>query len=229
MTPDREAEEAFCHFSPSFSPRCIYTSSPFLLPSDQQVCPQPHRTFSLALFSPSVYLSGHLSRSVRLTESLLLPVLLSSLDSKRARSSVLLFLVFVLFLSFFLPSRTSSLFLLPMALFCPSCHNMLLVRQEISMQFHCRTCPYIFNIKEKLTRKMLLTPKKADEPLNEEENMNLGAKAPGKENDENPLIFPLVLFIPSLSRSLRLSFSLSLLYSLFPLRVPPSLVRSFHS
>ncbi|PHJ23765.1 dna-directed rna polymerase iii rpc11 [Cystoisospora suis] len=66
-----------------------------------------------------------------------------------------------------------------MALFCPSCHNMLLVRQEMtSMQFHCRTCPYIYSIREKLTRKMFLNPKKADEPLNEEENMNLGAKAP---------------------------------------------------
>ncbi|RQX72587.1 DNA-directed RNA polymerase III RPC11, partial [Toxoplasma gondii CAST] len=69
-----------------------------------------------------------------------------------------------------------------MALFCPTCHNMLLVRQEVTMQFHCRTCPYVFNIKEKLTRKMPLTPKKADEPLDESQEAARGAKAPGKHN-----------------------------------------------
>ncbi|CBZ55158.1 hypothetical protein NCLIV_055830 [Neospora caninum Liverpool] len=65
-----------------------------------------------------------------------------------------------------------------MALFCPTCHNMLLVRQEVTMQFHCQTCPYVFNIKEKLTRKLPLTPKKADEPLDEHQEASRGAKAP---------------------------------------------------
>lgn len=64
-----------------------------------------------------------------------------------------------------------------MALFCPTCHNMLLVRNELQMQFHCRTCPYVFGIAERVTRKTWLTPKKADEPLTEE-NQAQGAKAP---------------------------------------------------
>jgi DNA-directed RNA polymerase III subunit RPC11 len=59
-----------------------------------------------------------------------------------------------------------------MALFCPTCHNLLLVRDNPSLQFYCTTCPYILPITEKVTRKMTLKVKPLPEPIsstNEEE------------------------------------------------------------
>eukprot|EP00921_Rhytidocystis_pertsovi_P011992 GHVQ01019414.1.p1 GENE.GHVQ01019414.1~~GHVQ01019414.1.p1 ORF type:complete len:106 (-),score=7.95 GHVQ01019414.1:36-353(-) len=40
-----------------------------------------------------------------------------------------------------------------MVLNCPSCHNMLLVRSHLAVQFHCRTCPYVLNIQDKVVHK----------------------------------------------------------------------------
>lgn len=66
-----------------------------------------------------------------------------------------------------------------MALFCPTCHNMLLLRRDEQMEFYCRTCPYIYAIKQKVARKIILTPKKIDEPLSDN-LQETGAKIPGR-------------------------------------------------
>ncbi|EFA81344.1 RNA polymerase III subunit [Heterostelium album PN500] len=45
-------------------------------------------------------------------------------------------------------------------LFCPSCANMLLVEKgEPNTRFYCPTCPYIFNIQNKVVTKVPLIRK----------------------------------------------------------------------
>eukprot|EP01068_Selenidium_serpulae_P003420 Selendium_serpulae@DN304_c0_g1_i3.p1 len=64
-----------------------------------------------------------------------------------------------------------------MALFCPTCSNMLLIRENIGMQqLYCRTCPYMFRIREKVTRKQVLTQRKPEAPITDEQELE-GAKA----------------------------------------------------
>jgi len=63
-----------------------------------------------------------------------------------------------------------------MALFCPTCHNMLPIRDSMGLQFYCRTCPFVSRITEKVTRKTILKGlKKVEDPLSRE-NRNTGAK-----------------------------------------------------
>ncbi|CDJ41037.1 DNA-directed RNA polymerase III subunit, putative [Eimeria tenella] len=64
-----------------------------------------------------------------------------------------------------------------MALFCPTCHNMLLLRRDAEMEFYCRTCPYIYAIKKKVARKIILSPKKVDEPIGDD-LQETGARIP---------------------------------------------------
>ncbi|KAH0475139.1 MAG: hypothetical protein KVP17_002146 [Porospora cf. gigantea B] len=46
-----------------------------------------------------------------------------------------------------------------MVLFCPSCHNMLVLKeaQNAAMQFSCLTCPYVKELTEKVVRKYQLS------------------------------------------------------------------------
>ena len=51
-------------------------------------------------------------------------------------------------------------------LFCPTCSNILLIEKTISdFRFYCKTCPYIYQVKEKLTVKMNLERKEVDDIL----------------------------------------------------------------
>eukprot|EP00771_Trimastix_marina_P003630 gnl/Trimastix_PCT/4933.p3 GENE.gnl/Trimastix_PCT/4933~~gnl/Trimastix_PCT/4933.p3 ORF type:complete len:108 (+),score=24.79 gnl/Trimastix_PCT/4933:33-356(+) len=44
--------------------------------------------------------------------------------------------------------------------FCPTCANLLLVDpQGDTTRFYCQTCPYIFNIRSKVTRSLPLVHK----------------------------------------------------------------------
>lgn len=41
--------------------------------------------------------------------------------------------------------------------FCPTCANVLLIEDGSSgLRFFCQTCPYIFNITSKVTKKLVL-------------------------------------------------------------------------
>uniref|UniRef100_A0A0G4I9C6 DNA-directed RNA polymerase subunit n=1 Tax=Chromera velia CCMP2878 TaxID=1169474 RepID=A0A0G4I9C6_9ALVE len=53
-----------------------------------------------------------------------------------------------------------------MAVFCPTCANILLVdRSNEQLRFFCRTCPYIFKVEKKVTSKTVMETKKADDVL----------------------------------------------------------------
>eukprot|EP00386_Alphamonas_edax_P010217 GDKI01033176.1.p2 GENE.GDKI01033176.1~~GDKI01033176.1.p2 ORF type:complete len:116 (-),score=19.84 GDKI01033176.1:212-535(-) len=53
-----------------------------------------------------------------------------------------------------------------MALFCPSDGTLLLVENVGgNVRFFCKTCPYIFKLQEKATRKVPLERKKVDDVL----------------------------------------------------------------
>ncbi|GAM25119.1 hypothetical protein SAMD00019534_082940, partial [Acytostelium subglobosum LB1] len=48
-------------------------------------------------------------------------------------------------------------------LFCPSCANMLLVENgDMGVRFYCPTCPYIFNINNKVVSKVPLRRKQIE-------------------------------------------------------------------
>ncbi|CEM08106.1 unnamed protein product [Vitrella brassicaformis CCMP3155] len=58
-----------------------------------------------------------------------------------------------------------------MALFCPTCANILLVDQQhlgSNLRFYCRSCPYVFRITEKVTRKTTFEQRKRDEVFGKE-------------------------------------------------------------
>lgn len=103
-----------------------------------------------------------------------------------------------------------------MALFCPTCHNMLLLRREAQMEFYCRTCPYIYALKQKVSRKTVLTPKKIDEPISDN-LQETGAKIPGafKCSFSSFLVFLLSSFLYAIAsyipfQSVYLEFTLVL-------------------
>mmetsp|Transcript_532 Transcript_532/g.768 ORF Transcript_532/g.768 Transcript_532/m.768 type:complete len:106 (+) Transcript_532:152-469(+) len=51
-------------------------------------------------------------------------------------------------------------------LFCPTCGNLLVVdRCQTGMRFFCQTCPYIYNISQKVTKKITLKRKEVDDVL----------------------------------------------------------------
>lgn len=50
--------------------------------------------------------------------------------------------------------------------FCPYCHNLLLTEYgNEQFQFYCKTCPYVFRIKKKISTKLYLERKKVDDIL----------------------------------------------------------------
>ncbi|KAL5275311.1 POLR3K family protein [Megaselia abdita] len=50
-----------------------------------------------------------------------------------------------------------------MLVFCPQCGNILLIEEGNSgLRFSCATCPYIFNIKQKITTKIYPKLKEVD-------------------------------------------------------------------
>ena len=54
-------------------------------------------------------------------------------------------------------------------LFCPTCGNLLLVDTGASSQFFCQTCPYVYTITTKLSRKIKLNRKQVDDVLGGDE------------------------------------------------------------
>jgi DNA-directed RNA polymerase III subunit RPC11 len=54
-----------------------------------------------------------------------------------------------------------------MVYFCPHCCNTLLTEPGPSgmFRFYCKTCPYVFSIKEKITKKLTLESKVMDDVL----------------------------------------------------------------
>eukprot|EP00947_MAST-08B_sp_MAST-8B-sp1_P002314 g2314.t1 len=50
-------------------------------------------------------------------------------------------------------------------LFCPTCGNLLLVDTGTGAKFFCQTCPYIYSVKNKLSRNMKLDRKAVDDVL----------------------------------------------------------------
>ena len=51
-------------------------------------------------------------------------------------------------------------------MFCPTCANCLLVEQKTSeTQFFCKSCPYVFKIRSKMSKKLELTRKPVDDVL----------------------------------------------------------------
>ncbi|KAK1944388.1 DNA-directed RNA polymerase III subunit RPC10 [Phytophthora citrophthora] len=54
--------------------------------------------------------------------------------------------------------------------FCPSCGNILLVEPDSDgMRFFCQTCPYLFQINDKVEKKVPLQRKQVDDVLGGEE------------------------------------------------------------
>ncbi|KUF93896.1 Cleft lip and palate transmembrane protein 1 [Phytophthora nicotianae] len=54
--------------------------------------------------------------------------------------------------------------------FCPSCGNILLVEPDSDgMRFFCQTCPYLFQINEKVEKKVPLQRKQVDDVLGGDE------------------------------------------------------------
>eukprot|EP01070_Trichotokara_eunicae_P008373 Trichotokara_eunicae@DN5732_c0_g1_i1.p2 len=49
-----------------------------------------------------------------------------------------------------------------MALFCPTCHNLLLISEQYGCQFYCQTCPYLLRLNETVVRKSVYPTKKID-------------------------------------------------------------------
>mmetsp|Transcript_41299 Transcript_41299/g.54288 ORF Transcript_41299/g.54288 Transcript_41299/m.54288 type:complete len:106 (+) Transcript_41299:125-442(+) len=51
-------------------------------------------------------------------------------------------------------------------LFCPTCGNLLLVENSpTGMRFFCQTCPYIYAIHQKVSKKIPLKRKEVDDVL----------------------------------------------------------------
>ncbi len=57
-----------------------------------------------------------------------------------------------------------------MVLFCPYCANVLLVEAgpENRLRFFCNTCPYVFGIDQKISKKAALERKQVDDILGDE-------------------------------------------------------------
>lgn len=56
--------------------------------------------------------------------------------------------------------------------FCPTCANVLLVEHAETgreVRFFCQTCPYIYVIQQKVTKKLQLPKKEVDDVLGGEE------------------------------------------------------------
>lgn len=55
-------------------------------------------------------------------------------------------------------------------IFCPTCGNMLIVRENYSVQrvFACQTCPYQHKIENKISRVIPLEKKQVDDVLGDE-------------------------------------------------------------
>ncbi|KAG3148406.1 hypothetical protein PI124_g10463 [Phytophthora idaei] len=54
--------------------------------------------------------------------------------------------------------------------FCPSCGNILLVEPDSDgMRFFCQTCPYLFQINDKVEKKVPLQRKQVDDVLGGDE------------------------------------------------------------
>jgi len=49
--------------------------------------------------------------------------------------------------------------------FCPYCCNILLIEHAVEMRFYCKTCPYVFYPKGKLSSTTKLQRKKVEEAL----------------------------------------------------------------
>mmetsp|Transcript_17406 Transcript_17406/g.28596 ORF Transcript_17406/g.28596 Transcript_17406/m.28596 type:complete len:110 (-) Transcript_17406:785-1114(-) len=56
-------------------------------------------------------------------------------------------------------------------LFCPTCANILFVETVggSTLRFFCQTCPYIYNVVDKVVKKVPLKRKKVDDVLGGEE------------------------------------------------------------
>ncbi|CAI5470677.1 unnamed protein product [Closterium sp. Yama58-4] len=56
--------------------------------------------------------------------------------------------------------------------FCPTCANMLLVEQAHmgrEARFFCQTCPYVYGITRKISRRQLVVQKEVDDVLGGED------------------------------------------------------------
>ncbi|CAE7398586.1 POLR3K [Symbiodinium sp. CCMP2592] len=53
------------------------------------------------------------------------------------------------------------------AQFCPTCANLLVIEigRGSSAAFRCRTCPYVYKIREKLSNKQVVIRKEVDDVL----------------------------------------------------------------
>ncbi|XP_046403328.1 DNA-directed RNA polymerase III subunit RPC10 [Ischnura elegans] len=53
-----------------------------------------------------------------------------------------------------------------MLLFCPLCANLLRIEEGTnSLRYFCFSCPYIYNITEKFSRRLYTKPKECDDVL----------------------------------------------------------------
>lgn len=51
-------------------------------------------------------------------------------------------------------------------IFCPTCSNILLIEKTISdHRFYCKTCPYIYLVKEEMVVESKLEQKEVDDVL----------------------------------------------------------------
>eukprot|EP00922_Rhytidocystis_sp_ex-Travisia-forbesii_P031404 GHVS01046433.1.p1 GENE.GHVS01046433.1~~GHVS01046433.1.p1 ORF type:complete len:108 (-),score=14.43 GHVS01046433.1:175-498(-) len=62
------------------------------------------------------------------------------------------------------------------ALFCPTCNNILLVRSHPSVQFYCRSCPYLLSIRNKIVSKSTVTTTKQLAKAEDKDDMSRGSK-----------------------------------------------------
>lgn len=68
-----------------------------------------------------------------------------------------------------------------MVYFCPHCCNLLLTENgPNSFRFYCKTCPYIFPIQQKLTKRIHLERKQVDDVLGGEETWENVDQTEGK-------------------------------------------------
>jgi DNA-directed RNA polymerase III subunit RPC11 len=59
-------------------------------------------------------------------------------------------------------------------LFCPYCANILLIETTATgSHFFCPTCPYTFNVQQKMTKKLYLEKKKVDEVIGRQQWQNI--------------------------------------------------------
>eukprot|EP01088_Endostelium_zonatum_P005108 TRINITY_DN16558_c0_g1_i1.p1 TRINITY_DN16558_c0_g1~~TRINITY_DN16558_c0_g1_i1.p1 ORF type:complete len:120 (-),score=27.64 TRINITY_DN16558_c0_g1_i1:83-409(-) len=61
-----------------------------------------------------------------------------------------------------------------MVLFCPTCANVLYVEKGPAekIRFFCRTCPYVYNVEQKIKKELKLLRKEKEFVLGEEEWAN---------------------------------------------------------